>query len=52
MIFVILIEQVLDDGTRFPQRDACVWVFNCWNTAVGIDVGERLLLNDCEVDVF
>jgi hypothetical protein len=37
MLGVVLFDNVLDDGARFPQSKACIWVLNCRSSAVWID---------------
>lgn len=44
MLRVVLLGDVGCDGTRFPQRQTCVGVLNSRDTAIGVDVGEWLLL--------
>lgn len=42
---VILLYNVLHDGTGFPQSNVCIWVFDSWDPAIWVDVGEGLLLD-------
>lgn len=34
---VVGVDEVLDDGAGFPQRDVCVWVLDGGDAAVGVD---------------
>lgn len=47
---VVLLCQVLVDGPRFPERQARVRVLDRWHPAVGVDVGEGLLLDVVETE--
>lgn len=47
---VVLFGQVLVDGAGLPERQACVRVLDGWHPAVGVDVGEGLLLNVVEAE--
>lgn len=48
---VILLNKVLDDGTRFPNGKASVGVLNGGHTAIGVDREVGLLLQFWEADV-
>lgn len=37
---IVTINQVLDDGARFPESDASVGIIDGWNAAIGIFIGE------------
>lgn len=47
---VVLLGQVLVDGTRLPEREASVGVFDRGDSPVWIDVYKRLLLNVVEAE--
>lgn len=36
--------EILDDGRGLPERDVCVGVFDCWDTAVRVNFRELWLL--------
>lgn len=50
MVFIVLLNQVLDDGTGLPEREAGVWVLDGGDTAVGVELEEGLLLHLVELD--
>jgi hypothetical protein len=50
LLRVVLLDEVLDDGSRFPQDEIGVWVFDGGVAAVGVDVCERLLLHIAEFE--
>lgn len=37
---VVGIDQVFYNSTGFPERDTCVWVFDCGDSAVGVEFFE------------
>lgn len=41
---VVLVNQIFDDGTRFPNGQSRIGVFNGRDTTVGVDLFVRLLL--------
>lgn len=49
---VVLLNQILDDGARFPECEVCVRVVDRGHTAVGVNGGELGLLDVGEVDRF
>ena len=46
VVLVVILDQVLEDGARLPESDTCIWVFNGRDTAIGVDVDIRLLLDN------
>jgi hypothetical protein len=48
---VVLLDEVLDDGTRFPQCEVGVWVYDCGHAAVGVELGEGFALDVGELDI-
>lgn len=50
VLFIVCLDQVLHDGTRLPQVDSSVGVLNGGDTAVGVDLLERLLLHLRELE--
>lgn len=52
LVFLIIrIDDVLDDGARFPQCDASIWVLDGWQSAIWVEGGVRFLLDGAEVHV-
>lgn len=49
-VFVVQLDEILDDGSAFPERDARVGVLQGGHTAVGVQAEEWLLLYCCEVE--
>ena len=45
VILIVVLDKIIDDGPRLPERDTCVWVFDGRDTTVGIDADEGLLLD-------
>lgn len=45
VVFVVRVDDVLNDGARLPQRDTRVRVFDRWNTSVGVDALVRIFLH-------
>ena len=52
VLLVVSLDKVFDDGAGFPQAQAGVGVFNGGNTAVGVELFERLLLHLGELKEF
>ena len=50
VLLIVCLDQVLHDGTRLPQVDASVGVLDGGDTAVGVDLLERLLLHLGELE--
>lgn len=44
MVLVVVVDEVLDDGARFPEDDSGVGVFDGGNPPVGVDRDEGLCL--------
>lgn len=44
MVLVVLFDEVLKDGARLPDCDACVWILDGGDSAVGVDLDKRLSL--------
>jgi len=42
---VVNFDQILDNGTRFPESEVGIWVMDGWQPAVGVD-GEILRFLD------
>lgn len=52
VLLVISLDKVFDDGAGFPEVQTGVGVFNGGNTAVGVELFERLLLHLGELKEF
>lgn len=50
VLLIVCLDQVLHDGTRLPQVDSSVGVLDGRDTAVGVDLLERLLLHLGELE--
>jgi hypothetical protein len=50
IVRVVLLDQVLDYGARFPENEIGVRIFDGWVAAIGINVDEGLLLDVIEFE--
>lgn len=51
VVLVVLFDEVLEDGARFPDGDARVWVLDGGDTAIGVDLDKRLSLRVGDFDL-
>lgn len=51
VLLVVVLDKILDNGTRLPQSQVGVGILDGWETSIGVDFGKGVFLGVADQDL-